>query len=71
MQPRHVLLPIGSFTKERVREIARELELPVAAKQESQEICFIPDDDTVIGRGIIERASTGHEAYSAHSRRGL
>lgn len=39
------LLPIGNFTKERVREIARELELPVAAKPESQEICFIPDDD--------------------------
>ncbi len=44
-QLRHSLLPIGNFTKERVREIARELELPVAAKPESQEICFIPDDD--------------------------
>ena len=39
------LLPIGNFTKERVREIARELDLPVATKPESQEICFIPDDD--------------------------
>jgi len=39
------LLSIGNFTKERVREIARELELPVATKPESQEICFIPDDD--------------------------
>ncbi len=44
-QLEHVLLPVGSFTKERVREIARELKLPVAAKPESQEICFIPDDD--------------------------
>ncbi len=44
-QLRHTLLPIGSFTKERVREIAGELGLPVAAKPESQEICFIPDDD--------------------------
>ena len=41
----HTLLPIGNFTKERVREIAGELGLPVAAKPESQEICFIPDDD--------------------------
>jgi len=41
----HTLLPIGNVTKERVREIARELELPVAAKPESREICFIPDND--------------------------
>ncbi|MFC1970442.1 tRNA 2-thiouridine(34) synthase MnmA [Chloroflexota bacterium] len=39
------MFPIGNFTKERVREIARELNLPAAAKPESQEICFIPDDD--------------------------
>jgi len=44
-QLEHSLLPIGNFTKERVREIARELGLPAAAKPESQEICFIPDDD--------------------------
>ncbi len=44
-QLKHTLLPIGDLTKERVREKARELELPVAAKPESQEICFIPDDD--------------------------
>jgi len=44
-QLRHILLPIGNLTKEKVREIAGELELPVAAKPESQEICFIPDDD--------------------------
>ncbi len=41
----HILLPIGNFTKERVREIARELELPAATKPESQEICFIHDND--------------------------
>ena len=44
-QLKHTLLPIGHLTKQRVREIARELGLPVAAKRESQEICFIPDDD--------------------------
>ncbi len=44
-QLRNTLFPIGALTKEKVREIARELELPVAAKPESQEICFIPDDD--------------------------
>ena len=44
-QLKHTLLPIGNFTKEQVREKARELELPVAARPESQEICFILDDD--------------------------
>ena len=44
-QLKHTLLPIGNFTKARVREIAEELKLPVAAKPESQEICFIPDGD--------------------------
>lgn len=44
-QLEHTLLPIGNFTKARVREIARELGLPVAARPESQEICFIPDGD--------------------------
>jgi tRNA-specific 2-thiouridylase len=41
----HTLLPLGNLTKDSVRKIARELGLPVAAKPESQEICFIPDDD--------------------------
>jgi tRNA-specific 2-thiouridylase len=41
----HTLMPLGKFTKEKVREIASELSLPVADKPESQEICFIPDDD--------------------------
>ncbi len=41
----HTLFPIGNLTKDRVREIAGELGLPVATRPESQEICFIPDDD--------------------------
>jgi tRNA-specific 2-thiouridylase len=44
-QLQHTLFPIGNLTKDRVREIAVELNLPVAARPESQEICFIPDDD--------------------------
>ena len=44
-QLEHTLFPIGNFTKERVRKIARELALPVADKPGSQEICFIPDDN--------------------------
>jgi tRNA-specific 2-thiouridylase len=41
----HILFPVGNLTKQRVREIAKGLSLHVAAKRESQEICFIPDDD--------------------------
>lgn len=44
-QLRHTLLPVGNLTKKEVREIARKLELPVATKPGSQEICFIPDNN--------------------------
>ncbi|MEO0092866.1 MAG: tRNA 2-thiouridine(34) synthase MnmA [candidate division WOR-3 bacterium] len=39
------LMPLGNLTKAEVRKIAQELGLVVAHKPESQEICFIPDDD--------------------------
>jgi len=39
------LLPLGAFTKGRVREMAGDLGLPVNSKPDSQEICFIPDHD--------------------------
>lgn len=41
-----VLFPLGGLTKKRTRGIARRLRLPVHAKAESQEICFIQDDYT-------------------------
>ena len=37
--------PVGDIPKDTVREHARRLHLPVADKPDSQEICFIPDDD--------------------------
>jgi tRNA-specific 2-thiouridylase len=37
--------PVGDLTKDAVREKARTLGLETADKPESQEICFIPDDD--------------------------
>ena len=42
-----VLMPIGEHTKREVRDIACSLELAVADKRDSQEICFTPDDDYV------------------------
>ncbi|MGN1043180.1 MAG: tRNA 2-thiouridine(34) synthase MnmA [Acutalibacteraceae bacterium] len=38
----HILFPLGDYQKSYVREIAKKLELPVAEKSESQDICFIP-----------------------------
>lgn len=40
-----LLFPIGNMNKEQVRRIAREAGLPVAAKPDSVEICFVPDGD--------------------------
>ncbi|MGI6037157.1 MAG: tRNA 2-thiouridine(34) synthase MnmA [Limnochordia bacterium] len=41
----HSLFPLGDFTKEETRQKAAQLGLRVASKPDSQEICFIPDDD--------------------------
>lgn len=43
----HVLLPLGEYSKDAVREFARQRGLGTDTKAESQEICFIPDDDYV------------------------
>lgn len=45
MQLRHILFPLGDYMKAQVRELARQFSLPVAEKTESQEICFLPQDD--------------------------
>ena len=42
---KHVLFPLGGFTKRRVKGIAEEANLAVAGKPQSQDICFIPDKD--------------------------
>jgi len=39
------LFPLAELTKSEARELAVTYGLPVAAKGESYEICFIPDDD--------------------------
>jgi tRNA-uridine 2-sulfurtransferase len=39
------VFPVGHHSKDTVRELARTRRLPVADKPDSQEICFVPDDD--------------------------
>jgi len=41
----HTLFPLGGLTKPEVRELARSFALPTAERPESQETCFVPDDD--------------------------
>ena len=48
----HTLMPVGDYTKEQIREIAQNAGLPVAHKPDSQEICFVPDNDYA---GFIDR----------------
>lgn len=50
----HTLLPIGEFDKQRVREMAQEMQLPVYNKPDSQEICFVPNQDYA---GLVKRRS--------------
>src|SRR5664279_6011566 len=39
------LFPLGELTKPEVRELARGMDLAVASKSDSQEICFVPNGD--------------------------
>ena len=40
-----IIFPVGELTKEETREAAARFGLKTAEKPESQEICFVPDDD--------------------------
>jgi tRNA-uridine 2-sulfurtransferase len=52
----YLRFPLGDLTKARTRALAAECDLPVAAKPDSQDICFVPD-----GRyaGVVERLRPG------------
>lgn len=50
------LMPVGEYEKDRIREFAKEAGLPVASKPDSQEICFIPDNDYA---AFIDRHTCG------------
>lgn len=44
-QLKSTLMPIGEYKKEEIREIAKNIDLHIYKKPDSQEICFIPDND--------------------------
>ena len=43
----HSMFPLEGMEKEKIREIAEKADLPVAKKGDSQEICFVPNDDYI------------------------
>lgn len=44
-QLKHVLMPLGNYTKDEVRDIAKKNGFITAEKKDSQEICFVEDND--------------------------
>ena len=44
-QLRRTLMPVGEYEKDQIREIAKEIGLQIANKPDSQDICFVSDDD--------------------------
>ncbi len=47
-----VIFPVAHLTKPEIRELAESRGIPVAQKRDSQEVCFIPDNDYI---SFIER----------------
>lgn len=44
-QLKHTLMPVGEYTKDEIREIAKNIDLKISTKSDSQDICFVPDGD--------------------------
>jgi tRNA-specific 2-thiouridylase len=44
-QLEHLLFPLGELNKEEVKRIATRLGLPSGSRHDSQDVCFIPDND--------------------------
>lgn len=53
-QLKHALFPLGGYTKPQVRQLARDFNLPVAERAESQDLCFLGEGDY---RSFLERNS--------------
>ncbi len=56
----HACFPLGGYTKSQVRAMAAERSMTVATKAESQEICFVAQNDY---RGFIDRYAAAKGEY--------
>jgi tRNA-specific 2-thiouridylase len=57
-----MMLPVGGLRKSEVRAIAERAKLPVFNKPDSQEICFVPDNDYA---GFVDRRRPGIRSEGA------
>ena len=44
-QLKNTLMPVGAYTKDEIRDMAKNINLQIAEKADSQDICFVPDGD--------------------------
>lgn len=71
----HVIFPIADLSKPEIRQLAADNNIPVAEKKDSQEVCFIPDNDYIsfIEKEFNPKAtpgdflSSGGEKLGTHS----
>lgn len=84
---KNTIFPLGNMTKPEVREHARRFGLSIAEKAESQEICFIPENDYrsflkkkninftpgffKLANGVIVGKHSGKEGFTVGQRKGL
>ena len=59
---KNVRFPLSAYTKDEVRALAERAGLDVAKKKDSQEVCFIPDDDYV---SFIEKEKNPKESFGS------
>ncbi len=59
-QLKHILFPVGEYTKVQVRKLAKKFKLPVLDVSESQEICFIPTTERGVSRAQGEDETKSH-----------
>ena len=57
----HILFPVGAYQKKEVIALAKKWKLPVAERQESQEICFLAENDyrPFLKRHIPQKIKSG------------
>ena len=83
----HLLLPTGGYTKDEIRQLAADANLPVADKPDSQDICFISagnykefvelrlesktPGDVVDGQGRVLGRHDGIHKFTIGQRRGI
>ncbi len=61
-QLQHTLMPVGEYTKDEIREMAEKINMQIAKKPDSQDICFVSDGDyaSFIEKNLDTELPTGN-----------